>query len=228
MITPTTPSTPPTPSSPTTHAWLNRDDVTTRCHALAARTDLELSASLLGRILVHRTQPRSVLTRWAQVAAEFGADLAAHASEPEPPQPTRYFGTGVATGRVTLASYSHRHGVSLHADAIAITEELIDRLGWRRWYPAGAVEAATLSHEHAHGLLNRDRLRQLRHRADHRAWRLGRRSRACTVVGLDEHVAHGFTQQRVGLGRSPVLLTAALGVVADVSRQPTPDHRATA
>ncbi|GAA2069902.1 hypothetical protein GCM10009801_20160 [Streptomyces albiaxialis] len=116
--------------------------------------------------------------------------------------------------RLLLARYVSRPvpAVELYVDTLALGEEVVELLGWREWYPVGALRAAALAHEEAHCALHGDRAlrRALRARVGHTALRLGRRRLTGHVAGADELAAHGYAAARCGLGRTPLLLTAAL------------------
>ncbi|WP_435833850.1 hypothetical protein [Streptomyces bacillaris] len=162
-----------------------------------------------------RTRRRRLLVDWACTAKEFGRQLAASAPPAaEVPHPARVVETTGGLDRLLLARYTSRPEptVELFTDTIALGEHLVDVLGWRDRYPTGSLRAAALAHEHAHGLLHHypHIRRALRGRLGHTALRLGRLRVPGHVAGADELAAHAYAGAVCGLGRSPLLLTAAL------------------
>ncbi|MFG3257507.1 hypothetical protein [Streptomyces sp. NPDC048172] len=195
------------------------------CAELAALDDAEFGARLLARTPTHENRDPARLLRWAEAATAFGTELAAAEGPYEGPagpyaEPRAGHGTprvveregGVE--RLLLARYVSRPApaVELYADTLALGEEVVGLLGWREWFPVGAVRRAALAHEEAHCLLHGDRTlrRALRERLGHTALRLGRHRMTGHVAGADELAAHGYAAARCGLGRTPLLLTAAL------------------
>jgi hypothetical protein len=88
---------------------------------------------------------------------------------------------------------------------------LVDTRGWRDWYPAGSVRAAALAHEAVHARLHHGPEKAaLRHALGHTVLRLGRHRVTGHVAGAEEVAAHAYARTVCGLGRSPLLLTAAL------------------
>jgi hypothetical protein len=177
--------------------------------ALVELDDDELGARLLAANPVHAGRDHDQLRRWAAAAAEFGAGL----------EPAAHIGRvvesdgGLAAG--LLARYTSRPpAVELYTDTIAATEQLVDRLGWRDWYPPGSVRAAALAHEAVHEQLHHGPEKAaLRHAVGHVVLRLGSHRVYGHIVGADEIAAHARARAQCGLGRSPLLLTAALAAV---------------
>lgn len=190
-----------------------REALRLECARLADMDDLEFGVRLLADTATHEGRDPALLRDWARVATEFGAELAASASPARLREPRVVERTG-GIGRLLLARYVSRPAptVELFTDTLVAGEELIDMLGWRAWYPAGALRAAAVAHEDAHRLLHDDSdlRRALRDRIGHTALRIGRFRIAAHVAGADELLAHGYAEARCGLGRGPLLLTAAL------------------
>ena len=204
------------------------DDVLGRCAALGDRSDEDLAADQLGMLDVHATRDLATLRTWAKRAHSFGEELGASAAAEQGPigigateqLQVREAAGGIEAGRILLAEYHSRPAsVVLHREAVALAEGLIDALGWRDWYPPGSVREAALAHEYAHEQLQGPRRRELKNRIGHPALRLGHWQLNAHVVGADEIAAHGYAKNRVGLGRSPLALTAALGEIAATGRE---------
>lgn len=174
---------------------------------LAAVDDIGYGADLLASTPTHEGRDRALLRRWASVATEFGSTM-----EPvECRARVVESSGGLALG--LLARYHSRPvpTVELFTDTIALAEETIDAHGWRHWYPAGSVRAAALAHEAVHERLHHGPAkRELKHALDHVVLRLGRRRVYGHVAGAEEIAAHAYARTACGLGRSPLLLTAAL------------------
>jgi hypothetical protein len=177
--------------------------------ALAELDDDELGARLLAANPVHAGRDHDLLRRWAAAAAEFGAGLgpAAHTGRVVESD------GGLAAG--LLARYTSRPPtVELYTDTIAAAEQLVDRLGWRDWYPPGSVRAAALAHEAGHEQLHHGPDKAaLRRAVGHVVLRVGSHRVYGHIAGADEIAAHARARARCGLGRSPLLLTAALAAV---------------
>ncbi|MBO8196348.1 hypothetical protein ITI46_32610 [Streptomyces oryzae] len=216
------------------------------CTRLAELDDAEFGVRLLANTPTHEGRDPALLDRWAKAATAFGAELAAdggargpgrHGSDVHGPggdgpgshQPGAHghdrHGSGARVverdgglGQLLLARYVSRPAPAfeLYVDTLALGEELAGWLGWRGWFPAGALREAALAHETAHCLLHGDRAlrRALRERVGHTALRLGRLRVPGHVAGADELAAHGYAAARCGLGRTPLLLTAALASAA--------------
>ncbi|MBK1786539.1 hypothetical protein JHE00_19600 [Prauserella sp. ASG 168] len=173
-------------------------------------SDVEFGVRLLADTPTHENRAPELLRRWASVATEFGAGLVGEGRDRAPRVVERAGGVE----QLLLAKYVSRPvpTVELFTDTLALGEELVDLLGWRESYADGALRAAALAHEEAHLLLHGDVAlrRALRERLGHTALRLGRFRITAHVAGADELVAHGYAAASRGLGRSPLLLTAAL------------------
>lgn len=187
-----------------------RESLRVECARLAAEDDVEFGVRLLADTPTHENRDPALLRRWAKAATEFGTGLSGGTRSPKPRVIERTGGIR----QLLLARYVSRPApaVELFTDTLALGEELVDLLGWRAWYPEGTLRAAALAHEDAHRLLHDDAAlrRTLRERLGHTALRLGRFRIAGHVAGADELVAHGYAAADRGLGRSPLLLTAAL------------------
>ncbi|MEU0702166.1 hypothetical protein ABZ513_15345 [Streptomyces bacillaris] len=206
---------PRTTAAFTTLTAARREALRADCARLAELDDTEFGVRLLAGTPTHETRDPALLRNWAAAATEFGRELAASAPPAAGvPHPARVVETTGGLDRLLLARYTSRPEptVELFTDTIALGEHLVDVLGWRDRYPTGSLRAAALAHEHAHGLLHhapRTR-RALRDRLGHTALRLGRLRVPGHVAGADELAAHAYAGAVCGLGRSPLLLTAAL------------------
>lgn len=194
-----------------------RDALRAECARLAEDSDEEFGVRLLADTPTHERRDPELLRRWAAAATEFGAELAASTGGTASSTPRVVDRTG-GIEQFVLAKYVSRPepAVELFTDTLALGEELIDLLGWRAWYPGGALRAAALAHEDAHRLLHDAAAkRALRARIDHTALRLGRFRVTAYVAGADELAAHGYATVHCGLDRGPLLLTAALASAVD-------------
>ncbi|WP_379868755.1 hypothetical protein [Marinactinospora rubrisoli] len=195
-----------------------RAELRAKCARLAELDDAEFGVRLLANTPTHEGRDPALLRRWAEAATAFGAGLAADGGTHGPAPAARVVVRDGGMDRLLLARYVSRPtpAVELFADTLALGEELAELLSWRKWFPAGALRAAAVAHEQAHCLLHRDTAlrRGLRDRTGHTALRLGRLRIAGHVAGADELAAHGYAAARCGLGRSPLLLTAALASAA--------------
>ncbi|KAB8165920.1 hypothetical protein FH609_015665 [Streptomyces sp. 3MP-14] len=180
--------------------------------------DIEFGRLLLANVPLHAGREPGELRRWADAAWEFGVELAA---EHPGAGADGWRGEavvverdgGLAEDRLLLARYRSRpvETVELFTDTLALAEETVELLGWRHWFPPGSPRRAALVHEEGHRLLgDRRRRAELRRRLNHPVLRLGRRRVLGHVAGADELAAHAFAHAVCGLGRSPLLLTAAL------------------
>jgi hypothetical protein len=188
------------------------------CRALAQTSDTELAARFLADQPTHGSRDRDLLRGWARRATAFGARLELEAG---PRQPLRVLERDDGIGQMRLAQFSSRPipTVELYTDTIALAEELTAELDWLSWFPEGCVRLAAQAHEQAHGQLQHPKTkRELKHALDARAGQIGRWRILAHVVGTDELVAHSYAQRVVPLGRSPLLLSAALGLAADLIR----------
>ncbi|MEU3271091.1 hypothetical protein ABZ639_09590 [Saccharomonospora sp. NPDC006951] len=195
----------------------DRDALRAGCERLAALGDAEFGVRLLADTPTHENRDSALLREWAVVATEFGAGLVP-GTEHGPPRVVERTG-GIE--RLLLAKYVSRPvpTVELFTDTLALGEELVELLGWREWYAEGALRCAALAHEDAHRLLHHDPplRRALREKLGHTVFRLGRFRIAGHVAGAEELAAHGYAAARCGLGRTPLLLTAALALAAESS-----------
>ncbi|TXL89877.1 hypothetical protein [Streptomyces sp. IB2014 016-6] len=184
--------------------------------ALVATDDIEFGVRLLANTPTHEGRDPERLRRWVRTADEFGAALA---RGPEPLAATaRVVESGDGLAKGLLARYTSRPvpTVELFTDTLALAEELTDRLGWRHWYPAGSVRAAAIAHEAVHEQLHHGPAKTaLKRSLDHVVLRAGRHRLHGHVAGADEIAAHAYARTVCGLGRSPLMLTAALAAVAE-------------
>ncbi|WP_326692254.1 MULTISPECIES: hypothetical protein [unclassified Streptomyces] len=174
----------------------------------AADDDLDHGVRFLASLPLHAGRDTATLRRWAAAAAEFGASLPLAPEDPAVRVVER--DGGLENG--LLARYTSRPpAVELYTDALAEAERLIDAYGWRAWFPPGSVRAAALAHEAVHGRLHHGPGRAaLKRSLGHTALRLGRLRVPAHVAGAEELAAHAYAQAVCGLGRSPLLLSAAL------------------
>lgn len=173
---------------------------------LAAVDDIEWAVRLLAATPTHEGRDPELLRQWARRADEFGSRLAPVAST------ARVVERDDGLERMLLARYTSRPPtVELYTDTLALAEELVDARGWRAWYPTGSVRAAALAHEAVHAHLHHGPAKAaLKQALDHTVLRLGRRRMAGHVAGAEEVAAHAYARTVCGLGRGPLLLTAAL------------------
>lgn len=186
--------------------------VLTEIEALAECDDVEFGVRLLANTPTHEGRDPELLRRWARTAEEFGAALAPTAST------ARIVESGGGLAKGLLARYTSRPvpAVELFTDTLALAEELTDRLGWRHWFPAGSVRAAAIAHEAVHEQLNHGPAKKaLKRELNHVVLRAGRHTLYGHVAGADEIAAHAHARAACGLGRSPLLLTAALATAAE-------------
>ncbi|NEA41872.1 hypothetical protein [Streptomyces sp. SID11385] len=185
--------------------------------------DIEYGARFLASLPLHAHRDPAVLRGWAEAADRFGTELARTPS----PAPAHVVESTGGLERGLLARYTSRpQAVELYTDAIAAAERLVARHGWRAWFPTGSVRAAALAHEAVHERLHHGSERAALKRAlGHTALRLGRFSVPAHVAGAEELAAHAYARTVCGLGRSPLLLSAAL---AASYTAPAPDPAAPA
>jgi hypothetical protein len=203
-------------------------DATGELGALVEVDDIALGARLLAGIPTNEARPPEQLRGFSARAQEFGRGLAEIDTEIDTGEPAAHHvveRTGGLDREVpTLARFLHRSGtVELFTDSIAFCEDLVERLGWRALFPAGSIRAAAVLHEHAHALLAGPHARGLRVAVGHPAIRIGRLVRWAHVAGAEELAAHAYAARRSGLGRSPLLVTAAAAAALD---RAAPDHAA--
>ncbi|MET4921594.1 hypothetical protein P3L51_04330 [Streptomyces sp. PSRA5] len=180
--------------------------------ALEATDDIEFGVRLLANTPTHESRDPARLRQWAYTADEFGAALAPVAGT------ARVVESGGGLAKGLLARYTSRPvpTVELFTDTLALADELIDRLGWRHWYPAGSVRAAAIAHEAVHEKLHHGPAKTaLKRSLNHVVLRAGRHRLYGHVAGADEIAAHAYARTVCGLGRSPLLLTAALATAAE-------------
>ncbi|MFJ7327325.1 hypothetical protein ACIQVN_13975 [Streptomyces cyaneofuscatus] len=179
---------------------------------LEAEDDVEFGVRLLRNTPTHERRDPALLRRWAATADAFGAGL-------EPVAATaRVVESDGGLAKGLLARYTSRPvpTVELFTDTLALADELIDLLGWRHLYPAGSVRAAAIAHESVHEQLHHGpRKKDLKRALHHVVLRAGRHTLYGHVAGADEIAAHAHARTVCGLGRSPLLLTAALATAAE-------------
>ncbi|GHI99005.1 hypothetical protein [Streptomyces olivaceus] len=178
---------------------------------LAATDDLGWAVRLLAATPTHEHRDPELLRRWARAADAFGAALAPVACTARVVESEGGLELGL------LARYGSRPPtVELFTDTIELAERTVDARGWRHWYPPGSVRAAALAHEAVHVHLHHGPAKAaLKHALGHSALRLGRLRVPGHVAGAEEVAAHAYARTVCGLGRSPLLLTAALAAEAE-------------
>ncbi|MFJ9884561.1 hypothetical protein ACIQRW_01690 [Streptomyces sp. NPDC091287] len=184
----------------------------TAISALEADDDIEFGARLLANTPTHEGRDPELLRHWARTADAFGAAL------PPVPATARIVESGGGLAKGLLARYTSRPvpTVELFTDTLALADELIDLLRWRDRYPAGSVRAAAIAHEAVHERLHHGPAKKaLKHALGHVVLRAGRHTLYGHVAGADEIAAHAHARTVCGLGRSPLLLTAALATAAE-------------
>ncbi|MEU9930421.1 hypothetical protein OH828_04195 [Streptomyces anulatus] len=180
--------------------------------ALEADDDVEFGVRLLANTPTHEGRDPELLRHWARTADAFGAAL------PPVAATARIVESDGGLAKGLLARYTSRPvpSVELFTDTLALAEEVIDLLGWRDRYPAGSVRAAAIAHEAVHERLHHGPAkRALKHALNHVVLRAGRHILYGHVAGADEIAAHAHARTVCGLGRSPLLLTAALATAAE-------------
>ncbi|MFI1395980.1 hypothetical protein [Streptomyces sp. NPDC020681] len=185
-------------------AGLAGPDAITR---LEAADDLDLAADFLAATPTHEGRDRALLSAWARAAEEFGATVAQTSARARVVERAGGLELGL------LARYTSRPTatVELYTDTLALAEALIEQRGWRHWYPEGSVRAAALAHEAVHEQLHHGPAKAaLKRSLGHVVLRIGRRRVLGHVAGAEEIAAHAHARTVCGLGRSPLLLTAAL------------------
>ncbi|MEU9351350.1 hypothetical protein AB0D65_10065 [Streptomyces griseoloalbus] len=194
--------------------------------ALESVDDIEWAVRLLADTPTHEGRDPELLRRWARAADEFGSRLAPL------PCAARIVERDDGLGQGLLARYTSRPPtVELYTDTLALAERVVDDRGWRAWYPPGSVRAAALAHESVHVHLHHGPARAgLKRALGHTALRLGRLRVPGHVVGAEEIAAHAHARTVCGLGRSPLLLTAALAEAVAApgtgpDRRPRPARR---
>ncbi|MGW1717919.1 hypothetical protein [Streptomyces sp. NPDC002156] len=192
---------------------------------LTSVDDVEWGVRLLAATPTHEGRDPELLRQWARTADEFGSRLAL---TPVPSSTARVVERADGLERMLLARYTSRPPtVELYTDTLALAEELVDARGWRAWYPPGSVRAAALAHEAVHAHLHHGPAKAaLKQALGHTVLRLGRYRVAGHVAGAEEVAAHAYARTVCGLGRSPLLLTAALRTA--LTRPGTPAPRSPA
>ena len=183
--------------------------------ALAQSDDAALGVRLLRGTPTNEGREGAVLYRVSRAAQRFGHDLATDLSTdpgttvgaaPE----IRERADGLASRTPAVARYLPKpHRVELFIDVIAHCEAVVAALGWRALFPPGIIREAALLHEQAHELIGHEHAGDLRRALGVPALQLGRYVRWAHVAGADELAAHAYAQTRLGLQRSPLLVTAA-------------------
>ncbi len=179
--------------------------------ALEAHDDVAFGVRLLANTPTHEGRDPELLRHWARTADAFGAAL------PPVAATARIVESDGGLAKGLLARYTSRPvpTVELFTDTLALAEEVIDLLGWRDRYPAGSVRAAAIAHEAVHERLHHGPAKKaLKHALNHVVLR-GRHTLYGHVAGADEIAAHAHARTVCGLGRSPLLLTAALATAAE-------------
>ncbi|WP_406089694.1 hypothetical protein [Streptomyces sp. NBC_01013] len=179
---------------------------------LSACDDVEFGVRLLAHTPTHEGRDPELLRHWARTADVFGAALA------PAPSTARIVESDGGLAKGLLARYTSRPvpTVELFTDTLALAEELTDLLGWRHWFPAGSVRAAAIAHEAVHERLHHGPAKKdLKRALNHVVLRAGRHTLYGHVAGADEIAAHAHARAACGLGRSPLLLTAALATAAE-------------
>ncbi|SFE06709.1 hypothetical protein SAMN05216251_101383 [Actinacidiphila alni] len=178
---------------------------------LALLDDAEFGVRLLRATGLHPGRTDARLRSWARSAAAYGAGLPARTGT------ARIVESDGGLAHGLLARYTTRPPtVELFTDVLARAERLVDDLSWRAWFPPGSVREAALAHEAVHEQLHHGPGRAaLRRALGHRLLSLGGRALYGHVAGAEEIAAHAHAQAVCSLGRSPLLLTAALDTVLD-------------
>ncbi len=186
----------------------------------AGTDDVALGVRLLRSTATNEDRDDEALRAVSVAAQEFGAALARRTDAPAgpaAPRPRVVERTGgMASGSPVVARYlPRRDRVELFTDVVAHCEAVVAALGWHRWFPEGTVRAAALLHEEAHELIAHSRAADLRRAVGVPALRVGRWTRWAHIAGADELAAHAYAQTRLGLPRSPLLITAAAMAAID-------------
>lgn len=197
-----------------------------RLRALGRSDDVDLGVRLLRGTPTNEAREHAALTQVSRAALRFGHDLAAdpdHAATGFTAR-IRERSDGLESAAPAVARFLPRQGrIELFTDVIAHCEAVVDALGWRSLFPPGSIREAALHHERAHALISHEHARGLRRAVGVPALRLGRFVRWAHVAGADELAAHGYAQFRLGLPRSPLLVTvAAMATLDDAPSAATP------
>lgn len=180
--------------------------------------DTVLGVRLLRGTPTNEAREDAELEHISGAAQQFGHDRAADpevaASGLAATVRERHDGLGSAAPAV--ARFLPRQGrIELFTDVIEHCEAVVEALGWRGLFPPGSVREAALLHERAHELIGHEHARDLRRAVGVPALRLGRYVRWAHVAGADELAAHAYAQSRLGLPRSPLLVTVAAMAALD-------------
>ncbi|MEU0781704.1 hypothetical protein ABZ341_08965 [Streptomyces sp. NPDC006173] len=176
---------------------------------LEASDDAEFAVRLLANTPTHEGRDPALLRQWARAATEFGSAM------PQVEAFARVVESNDGLTKGLLARYTSRPAptVEVFTDVLALAEELIDRLDWRHWYPAGSLRAAAIAHEAIHEQLHHGPAKKaLKRSLGHVVLHAGHHRLYGHVAGADEIAAHAYAGTVCGLGRSPLLLTSALTV----------------
>ncbi|MFD5349168.1 hypothetical protein ACFWJY_36820 [Streptomyces anulatus] len=180
--------------------------------ALEADDDVEFGVRLLANTPTHEGRDPELLRHWARTADAFGAAL------PPVAATARIVESDGGLAKGLLARYTSRPvpTVELFTDTLALAEEVIDLLGWRDRYPSGSVREAAIAHEAVHERLHHGPAKKaLKHALNHVVLRAGRHTLYGHVAGAVGFAAQPPARPVGGLGRSPLLLTAALATAAE-------------
>jgi len=209
--------------------------------ALVETSDIDLGVVLLRGTPTNQARTTESLRRISARAQEFGRDLAGRTRTTGPSVPgvgetTRCdeaevggghrmtvveHRDGLASGEPAVARFTHRtRTIDLYLDTVEFCEDLVDRLDWRDRFPRGSVRGAAIEHERAHDLISHAHARDLRVAVGEAAFSFGGWRRWAHIAGADELAAHAFAQAILGLGRSPLLVTAAAASALDQVRRP--------
>ncbi len=187
---------------------------------VADTDDVDLGVRVLRGTPTNESRDDATLRAVSAAAQRFGARLAAEQPSPsshsgQPPAVVERTG-GLESDSPVVARYLPRRArVEVFVDVVAHCEAVVDALGWRAWFPAGSTRAAALLHEEAHELISHQYAAELRRAVGVPALRVGRWTRWAHVAGADELAAHAYAQARLGLPRSPLLVTAAAMAAID-------------
>lgn len=170
--------------------------------------DAELGARILGSWPTNEGRDPALLQLWSSRAQGYGAGLARGVDPRMLDRVQVREREGGLEGRLVLATYdSHEDVVTLFTDAMDMCEQAVERLGWRSLFPVGSVRAAAIAHELGHRQIAGDR--GLKKALGHELFRIGPWRPLGFIAGTDELAAHAFSQQLLGLPRTPLLITAA-------------------
>jgi hypothetical protein len=212
-------------------ATLDRARLAARCAELPGLDEADLGARVLAALPTHESRPAGLLREWAETANRFGTGLADEAAASGADSLVSQTGLhveqeagGLTRTRLTLAQYGTRPPtVRVFSDAVAVAEEVVQLLGWRGWFPPGAVRDIGVCHEVAHHLLHGRQGAALKERLGHVVLHMGPITVRGHVIGADEIAAHSFAQAVCRLPKSPLLITLALkeaSGVADLAARP--------